>query len=362
MQSSANDPFESAAAKDHPEWLVVPERLSTPAPAKSALVAKSSVAAVAYIPPNALEFPYSVFDDDGEERQLDAFEAAYSRNRFRFVHALQITTEMSSVGQLHAVHSPRLLIRANPTRLRGVNALQFKSRSQCALDPAWIAPPRRMGRTIFAGGCHARAVNGFFAKRVVRGALAVANIALRIFDRPVLVPQIGTSLQLWIADDGCKCAAITHNHFPRYDFYVDRKRLDFNNALNFRKFDAYDVDVEWRAFLALQLYTEIARRPAFGAYPGGVLAGWYRGWNANGHLEWCDHAPLAVYMRLVEDRLSEPYSWLSWWRHLESFVYRVLALRSDPERSAMLTAEDRVLNKLWGRIAAPAEFWCRVPR
>jgi hypothetical protein len=201
---------------------------------------------------------------------------------------------------------------------------------------------------------HGRSKNGFLASRL--GAFIA-----RLAGPHTAIPQIGISLQIWVADDGCKCIAAAHNYFPQYDLYVDGVRVTWDNEPAFEKFDAYNIPVEWRPFLAFHLYEALRPFPLVERYPGACLIGWYRQVDPSGSIEWCDQVPPPFVVRFTPPGSRNQVE--DWWNNLEDLIARLEVLLStdelDTEERAFRWPEDETLSRVWRSFVAGAAAWKR---
>src|SRR5439155_15449258 len=123
----------------HPEGYIFPLRLRRRGGALYRPI-ESSLAVIAHIPPGALRFPYSTFQDDGVNLQHGWLSQACVSNRFRLVHGLRVRGFADpSSGFDSALPDGRLLGRANPTTLRGFPFTKFSAPIQYA---SYMAPGR----------------------------------------------------------------------------------------------------------------------------------------------------------------------------------------------------------------------------
>jgi len=208
---------------------------------------------------------------------------------------------------------------------------------------------------IFGVGESVRAINGVLDTRFGRFVGAVRANVLRLIgsELPTDLPWIGSSLQLWIAEDGCRALVAMHNTFPRYEYFVDGWKVDWANAPepNIRKFDGYQIDVEWRDTLAFALHRAMENYPIHSRYPGGCTYGWWRAVDDRGALQWCDGGTPLTYV----DFGPHPRSPDDWWEALEEYVRTVR--RSHRERNNNEEDNHRPveLEELWKRLGA--EHW-----
>jgi hypothetical protein len=88
------------------------------------------------------------------------------------------------------------------------------------------------------------------------GRVRAAAIKLTRSGRATELPWIGSSLQLWVADDGCRAVVAIHNTFPQYSYYLDGWKVEWADApgRDFRHFDGYQIDVDWQPVLAFAVY------------------------------------------------------------------------------------------------------------
>jgi hypothetical protein len=288
-----------------------------------------------------------VFADDGCQTQANTLGSAFAKNRFRFVHGIQITTATVG-GRVSAITGVRLLAKANPTSLRWIRWPRFRSPIEIAQPTASIAPPPSPRMIVYEGGCDARAVNGFFDSWIGRGVRASMLVIARTD-----VPRIGMSLRLWVAEDGCACIAIAHNHFPKYEVYLDGilLRLSDQHLPDFRRFDPYQLDVKWRNFIVMQLYAMLGGFPVFERYPGVFLTGWYESVATNGTIKWCANARGLLRLSFPPDRPA-PFRF-HWWRCVELFVLTLRPLERAEE--SLRDSDNSLLQILWREIADGVE-------
>lgn len=313
-----------------------------------------SVAVVAYIPPKHLTGIYTTFADDGVARQPEWLSEARFENRFRFAHGIQVVLG----GTSHWVRSfeSTIFSIANPTTIRYLPMARFTAPIEVTPPSVLAPPPSGRSRPFAVAGSHARSKNGFLATRL--GALAAQARGLRSDQ----IPQIGVSLQAWIESPPkpCKCIAVAHNFFPKYDVYLDGVRLDFSEAPRFRKFDGYDLPVEWRAFVAFNLFAALRPFPLVQRYPGNCLVGWYDRIAPTGEIAWCDGHPPSVSLE-YEPPPSEDYI-IEWWRTLECFVELYDALSGESQErfhkdNSLRWYENEKLDGFWRLITSKAS--CR---
>lgn len=313
-----------------------------------------SAACVAYIPPGHLRGKFALFGDDSVNAQPDWLSAAYVGNRFRFAHGLRV----SAIGWDVATEpfESAVFAKANPTTLRFLRLARFPAPIEYSLATRILPPPRSRLGVLLVAGSHARAKNGFLATRM-GGWLA----RLRTADTPV--PQIGISLQIWIAEDGCKCVAVAHNYFPQYDVYIDGVRFAWDAQPDFARFDAYDIPVEWQAFLAFRLYETLRPFPLIERYPGACLVGWYRQVEKTGLVKWCDEAPDPFYVQFPHPESVAGI--VNWWNNLERYVEQFDSLVNERQQPARHSEDmpwwlrDERLWQLWRPIAHGAAAFGR---
>ncbi len=320
---------------------------------------ESSVAVIAHIPPGALPIPYAAFQDDGVTAQHEWLSQAYLSNRFRLVHGLRVRGFADpAYGFDSAVPDGRLLGRANPSTFRFLPFVKFRAPVQHATymapwrTPAPAGPP---DQEVLAFGSDMRAMNGFLANPIGRLAWRLQQVAAKAIDseRRDEIPQIGATLQLWLAQDGCKCFAFAHNHFPQYTFYLDGMQLDWNSPLNFRSFSGYNVDVQWRPFLAFLLYDALRPFPLRDRYPGACGVGWYRSISPDGRIEWCDRQPPAEIISFAPLEAAGNDFVQVWWDRLEQYVRVFVVMREEHRRDEQAYpwwGEARQLDEIWASL------------
>jgi hypothetical protein len=350
------DPFESLAhVRDSIEWLLPSKQPRSPSNPSAVYFTSivGSVAVMAYIPEGMLKGVSCVFADDACRSQPDTLAGAFAANRFRFVHGLQMAAGAVG-GRVSAISRVRLLAKANATHFRGLGWPNFRAPIEIARPKAWISPPQwRKMNIVHQAGCDARALNGFFASRIGRTLFWLLRpLGMRQKD----VPQIGVSLRLWLADDGCKHVAIAHNYFPKYEVYIDgiRLRLGDTHRPDFRRFDPYQLDVDWRNFIVMQLYAmRAAVFPIFERYPGLFLTGWYKSINNDGRLNWCGNARRLLLLFFEPGRSA--LSRVEWWWDVEDFVLMLNTL--DAPEGGSHGEDNATLRTLWERIAGGVAVW-----
>ena len=314
-----------------------------------------SLASVAYIPPGKLTGKFAVFGDDAVEAQPDWLSTAYAENRYRFAHGLCVPA-FGSAGLFLWPPQGVVFAKANPTTLRYVPLLRFPAPIEYSVPLSALPPPTARGsQVLIVASSHARSKNGLLAKRL--GARLAA-----LLDPDRVIPRIGMSLQVWVADDGCKCIAAAHNYFPKYALYLDGVRFDWEAQVDFQRFDGYDVPVEWRAFLAFRLYDALRPFPLLERYPGACLIGWYREIDSSGSITWCADAPLPFGVRFSAPTASNEV--LDWWNNLDALIKRLDAFFEKGQEAAAVQpvprwSDDEHLAKLWRTLMNDATLWRR---
>lgn len=93
------------------------------------------------------------------------------------------------------------------------------------MNPAWmlLPLPTLANVEILGAGESVRALNGALDNCLARGFGFLRGTILRMFGsaRPTDLPWIGSSLQLWVASDGCRALVALHNTFPKNVCYLD---------------------------------------------------------------------------------------------------------------------------------------------
>ena len=308
--------------------------------------AEASVATVAFIPPGYLHGIFAVFRDDGDKSQPSWLSDVLHENHFRFAHGIQLSVPSQS-DQTDAAEV-KLFAASNPTMFR-FSERRFEARNQIAA-PTLLASPPGSHRLLAGGGSHGRSKNGFLARPP--GSLS----ALGMFRLPRHIPQIGISLQLWVADDGCKCVAVSHNFFPQYNAYIDGVRVSFSFNPEFEKFDAYDLPVQWRLFAAELMFDALHRLPPVQRYPGRCLAGWYSSIAPCGQITWCDRQVPAISIEFGDP--PEPTRVRRWWRALKSFLRLA---REDRDADRESTPTNAELEPIWATLTEGATAFVQRP-
>jgi hypothetical protein len=295
-----------------------------------------TVATVAFIPPNALPVAFDLaFSGDQIREQPQWLSDAYTKGRFRLLHGLRLHQAGFPSGQ-RFVANPLIAIlgKANATKL--LHFIPFRApieeRHLPALDV--VPPPGPFRRDqVFTGiSSHLRSMNGFLAHPLGRLASApVAAAYTALGGEPSrAAPQIGSTIQAWLRPDGCKCLAFAHNWFPAYAFYAEGVRVDWESSRDFRKFDGYEIGVEWQPYVAALLYDSLIAYTIWDRYPGAAGAGWYRAVSPDGTWDWCDTRE-ALHIRFP------PYPGrdevVHWWKALEAYLERARTiLQGEDER------------------------------
>lgn len=326
-----------------------------------------SLALIAFIPPAALPVPYNVFSDDGVVSQDSWLSKAYLTNRYRMIHGLRLVAFVDHRRGFSA-HLPdgRVLGKANPTRFRGVSAVQFRAPLQISHYPTagrLPPPPYNHGQEMVAAGSDMRAMNGFLANplgRVTQAVFTKLTKLSRKKPRPEF-PQIGVSIQIWLAQDGCKCFAFAHNYFPKYSAYLDGVLLDWDSARDFDKFDGYEIEVEWQPFVAFLLYDALRSYPLRARYPGACGIGWYREVNESGKISWCDKGPQAHFIKFKDKEKVSETQRVAWWQALERYTSRFTDLHETHRDSqpSVWWADDPALREAWKQLDITS---CRVSK
>ena len=350
------NPFTSRYARKGDAPLVVYAYHPDPDLTHAIRIETVSVAVVAYIPPKHLSGIYASFADDGVTQQPQWLSEAYLANRYRFAHGIQVA--IGGTSHWSRRFESTIFAVANPTTIRFVPLIRFVAPVEIARPTVLPPPPTMRSRPFAVAGSHGRSKNGFLSTRL--GAVAARAQALR----PDQIPQIGVSLQAWIEEPPrpCKCIAVAHNFFPKYDIYLDGVRLDFNELPFFERFDAYDLPVEWRVFMAFSLYAALRPFPLVQRYPGNCLVGWYDEITPSGEITWCDGHPPPASLE-YDPPPSEDYI-VEWWHSLEAFLELYEQLSGefrDHESLSLRWFENEKLQKLWRALTERASSRRHVP-
>lgn len=349
------NPFGSEYAKPLPggvELLTSPTLPPPPTAGSWVRTFQSSGATVAFIPPGSLPGIFRVFRDDGVSEQPDWLSDAFESGQFKLVHGLHVSGISVWKGLL-APPAATLLARASRTRFRVPLSPSFEPEVTFAVPSSLAPPPPRPSRLLAVAGSHLRGKNGFLRKRIGEFSARLAGY------RPDEIPQIGSSIQIWHADDDCKCLAISHNFFPKYGFFVDGVRLRPDIDPNFKQFDSYQISQSWRPFVAMQLFSLLRSLPLGQRYPGTCLAGWYERIQMDGTIRWCEDAPSPILFEYRGPAMEAEEE--SFWALLERYVRRFVVIASEfaleqrqGDEFLSLISEDTELDNLWGALAAQA--------
>ena len=320
---------------------------------------ESSLAIIAFIPKGHLHLPYSVFADDRVTSQHRWLSRAYMDNRLRVIHGLRVMAHADqNYGFAKEPPHGRLLAKGNPTTIRIFPFIRFDPPIQASGYPAGrrVPPPApRANQEIVAVGADLRAMNGFFASSVGKLLWHLQRRLAPLFGgkTPDYIPQIGTSLQLWLAQDGCKCFAFAHNYFPKYECYLDGVQMDWDSLENFDDFDGYDIDVEWQPYVAFLLYDALRSYPLKERYPGACGVGWYRSISEDGKIEWCEKAPRAHVIRFRDAATISQREIEEWWRSLERYVSRFIEINAEYQKNN----RSREILSWWSDNREVRELW-----
>ena len=313
---------------------------------------RSSVAVAAFIPKGALPLlPHGLmFRDDGLVEQPQWLSEVVKQDAYRVLHGIQL--EWGSIGTKRWLWPTdvRCLRKANRTSLKLLN-IKFEAPMQIAPNPPWMPqpPPPHVTPVEMGGvGESLRAKNGFFESTLGRAVGPAGVKVMKLFGSSTSdeVPQIGSSLQLWVAADGCRAVVAVHNHFPRYVYYLDGWRVDWANETspNFRTFDGYQIGVEWRPLIVTAMYQAMRSYTPKQRYPGGCTYGWWHHVDTSGTLQWCGaNTPLTRI-----DFGHPPASTDAWWRALTEYVEA--AAKERPEDLEEGVA--KVLDERWEQLGA----------
>ncbi|MEO8603866.1 MAG: hypothetical protein ABI629_14925 [bacterium] len=316
---------------------------------------RASVAVAAFIPRHALPPPHAfLFRDDGVEAQPRWLAEALALNRFRVLHGLRVDWAMAPSDGVMSPTDVRNLRVVNPTRVRPLFDKRFAARMEVAPNPGSMLPPppgHALPNAIVGVGERLRAVNGVLDTPLGRvfGRARAAVMDWRHATQASELPSVGSSMQLWAADDGCRALVAIHNAFPRYTYYLDGRQVEWGDppSPTRRLFDGHAVEAEWQPTIALALYNAMRDYPLPARYPGGCTYGWWSTVDADGTVHSCPRGAPLTYIKFGEPPAS-PHQWWSW---LERYVQTLTV----PVTNAPQAQRSERLAELWKHLGA--ERW-----